>query len=287
MRQSQFWPACCTVTCARALRHGNSRLGKNRTEQGEGVFVSRSLTRTTPRETDLRYDELASGATVWGYQGNPFGEQQPTSSTGYVLNLRYPGQYYDAETETVYNGFRNYEPGLGRYLQSDPIGLNGGISTYAYVHNNPIQRVDPLGLDDTACVMDRSNCGWLPQAAPFSAAGIALTISTINPITYGSGGVYGLNLEYTDDAGLHLYSFYTPAKCDSTGLNPGVSLTANFANGSGPWTGPFVQTDASVGPVSGGFFETPDTGYFGGQLGVSAGTPYGLGQTIANYKVIW
>ena len=146
MRQSQFWPACCTVTCARALRHGNSRLGKNRTEHGEGVFVSRSLTRTTPRETDLRYDELASGATVWAYQGNPFGEQQPTSTAGYVLNLRYPGQYYDAETGTVYNGFRNYEPGIGRYLQSDPIGLNGGISTYAYVGNNPLDFIDPQGL---------------------------------------------------------------------------------------------------------------------------------------------
>ncbi|WP_158752833.1 RHS repeat-associated core domain-containing protein [Dyella sp. S184] len=84
----------------------------------------------------------------WGYQGNPFGEQQPTSSTGYVLNLRYPGQYYDAETETVYNGFRNYEPGLGRYLQSDPIGLAGGISTYAYVGDDPLSHVDPYGMQE-------------------------------------------------------------------------------------------------------------------------------------------
>ena len=148
MRQSQFWPACCTVTCARALRHGNSRLGKNRTEQGEGVFVSRSLTRTTPRETDLRYDELASGATVWAYQGNPFGEQQPTSTAGYVLNLRYPGQYYDAESGTNYNMFRTYEPATGRYLQSDPTGLDGDISTYAAVSNSPLNRIDPDGLRD-------------------------------------------------------------------------------------------------------------------------------------------
>jgi len=70
LRQSQFCPACCTVTCARAPRHGNSRLRKNRTKQGDGVFVIRSLTRTTPRETDLRYDELASGATIYAYVGN-------------------------------------------------------------------------------------------------------------------------------------------------------------------------------------------------------------------------
>ncbi|OOG55630.1 hypothetical protein B0E48_13455 [Rhodanobacter sp. C03] len=82
----------------------------------------------------------------WAYQGNPFGEQQPTSTTGYVLNLRYPGQYYDAESGTNYNLNRTYESATGRYLQSDPIGLAGGISTYAYVGGNPLDGLDPLGL---------------------------------------------------------------------------------------------------------------------------------------------
>ncbi|MFZ0870723.1 MAG: RHS repeat-associated core domain-containing protein, partial [Rhodanobacter sp.] len=82
----------------------------------------------------------------WSYQDNPFGEQQPTSSTGYVLNLRYPGQYYDAESGTNYNVFRTYEPATGRYLQSDPIGLAGGVSTYAYVGGNPISNFDASGL---------------------------------------------------------------------------------------------------------------------------------------------
>jgi len=84
----------------------------------------------------------------WAYQGNPFGEQQPTSATGYVLNLRYPGQYYDAESGTNYNLNRNYEPAVGRYQQSDPIGQAGGISTYGYVHSTPLNGVDPLGLAD-------------------------------------------------------------------------------------------------------------------------------------------
>ncbi|WP_221437404.1 RHS repeat-associated core domain-containing protein [Rhodanobacter sp. A1T4] len=59
-----------------------------------------------------------------------FGEQSPTS-TGYALNLRHPGQWYDAETGTNYNMSRMYEQAIGRYLHSDPIGLLGGISTYA------------------------------------------------------------------------------------------------------------------------------------------------------------
>lgn len=83
---------------------------------------------------------------IWAYQGNPFGELAPTSTTGYVLNLHYPGQYYDAESGTNYNVFRNYEPAVGRYQQSDPLGLLGGISTYAYVGSNPLSSADPLGL---------------------------------------------------------------------------------------------------------------------------------------------
>jgi RHS repeat-associated protein len=63
-----------------------------------------------------------------------------------VINLRYPGQYYDQETELHYNYFRDYDPTIGRYVQFDPIGLRGGLNTYGYVGGNPISFVDPLGL---------------------------------------------------------------------------------------------------------------------------------------------
>jgi RHS repeat-associated protein len=62
------------------------------------------------------------------------------------MNLRLPGQYFDAETGLNYNYFRDYEPGTGRYVESDPVGLKGGVSTYSYVASQPTGRIDRWGL---------------------------------------------------------------------------------------------------------------------------------------------
>jgi len=103
----------------------------------------------------------ASGAVLWTwpYATNPFGENRPVSASGYVLNLRLPGQYADGEAGLKYNINRYFDAATGRYLQSDPLGLDGGIGTYAYASGSPLQRIDPLGTDDSQCMFSGPACG--------------------------------------------------------------------------------------------------------------------------------
>ncbi|MGH1543421.1 MAG: RHS repeat-associated core domain-containing protein, partial [Arenicella sp.] len=85
---------------------------------------------------------------AWQAQYTPFGSAEVVKQE-IELNLRFPGQYEDKESGTYYNYFRDYDPEIGRYLTSDPIGLKGGINTYAYVGADPIGGIDPLGLFTT------------------------------------------------------------------------------------------------------------------------------------------
>ncbi len=89
---------------------------------------------------------------VWRWENQePFGkslpEENPSGLGTFTFNLRFPGQYFDAETGLFYNYFRDYDPQTGRYVQSDPIGLAGGINPYVYVNLNPLSFRDPLGLE--------------------------------------------------------------------------------------------------------------------------------------------
>ena len=88
---------------------------------------------------------------MWSWESDAFGISAPLqdpdgNGVPTVINLRFPGQYYDAESGLHYNGHRYYDPKMGRYISSDPVGLSGGINTYAYGESNPVNNLDLDGL---------------------------------------------------------------------------------------------------------------------------------------------
>lgn len=75
-----------------------------------------------------------------------FAKEKPPVGTMGASGEVFPGQYFDSETNLHYNMQRYYSTDVGRYITSDPIGLNGGFNTYGYVGQNPVVRSDPSGL---------------------------------------------------------------------------------------------------------------------------------------------
>lgn len=93
-----------------------------------------------------------SQTIVWRWDSDAFGTTLPDEdpdgdSNGTTVNLRFPGQYFDTETGFHYNYFRTYDPSTSRYVESDPIGLAGGLNTFGYVGAAPLAYTDPYGLE--------------------------------------------------------------------------------------------------------------------------------------------
>jgi RHS repeat-associated protein len=91
-----------------------------------------------------RIGTSTAGAISWRYRSDGFGVA--TISGTHTVRLRLPGQIDLGTGGINYNYFRDYDPNVGRYLESDPVGLGGGINTYSYVGDNPIKLIDEDGL---------------------------------------------------------------------------------------------------------------------------------------------
>ena len=88
----------------------------------------------------------AQKTTVWRAANDAFGRSAVLVDSIGGLNIGFPGQYYDGESATWWNGYRNYCPVTGRYLQTDPIGLSAGSTPFAYANSNPVSYIDPRSV---------------------------------------------------------------------------------------------------------------------------------------------
>jgi RHS repeat-associated protein len=91
----------------------------------------------------------ASKQITWRNRSDAFGIADLSGSA--VVRLRFPGQLSLGVAGLNYNYYRDYDPKVGRYVESDPIGLEGGLNTYGYVAQNPLRFMDPSGLDIKVC----------------------------------------------------------------------------------------------------------------------------------------
>ncbi len=143
----------------------------------------------------------------WSMLAEAFGSAAPSedpdqNGIAVTFDLRFPGQRYELTSGLSYNYFRDYEAESGRYSQSDPIGLQGGPSTYAYVGSAPLSFADPLGLEkNKRCVVAAEVvgvvCGTLGGAVlggNLGAAGGGAACSVTGPgalVCAGAGGLSG------------------------------------------------------------------------------------------------
>jgi len=122
----------------------------------------RAMTRSTAVAGATTGPNAINKAT-WRWESDPFGTSlnasapngNPQNVTGtasqitaasFRVNNRFPGQLFDAESAKSFNYFRDYDSSIGRYVESDPIGLRGGVNTFGYVLQHPMNMTDPKGL---------------------------------------------------------------------------------------------------------------------------------------------
>jgi RHS repeat-associated protein len=168
----------------------------------EGSHGSTNVTYLHPDHLGTpRLGTNSQGLIVWKMQSDGFGVPtitNPYLDNGVTINvrLRLPGQIaYGGFNGVSYNYYRDYDPNVGRYLESDPIGLRGGRNTYVYVGANPIMSIDSFGLDTLAIINGPIGPTLSPPSLgnPFGHSAVAATGSGL----YSPGNnAYAENLNY-------------------------------------------------------------------------------------------
>ncbi|MBI1215901.1 MAG: hypothetical protein GC185_08805 [Alphaproteobacteria bacterium] len=136
-----------------------------------------------------RFATNTGGTQVWSWNNDAFGTSTPSGSV--TVNLRMPGQYYDSESGLFANWNRYYNPAIGRYISSDPIGLAGGMNTFGYVGQDPVNVIDLLGLNyytthELKSCTTEDTCEELEKK--ISLLKISIAVRTLQMVPYSLSG---------------------------------------------------------------------------------------------------
>ena len=209
-----------------------------------------------PREVS----DPMTNTVVWSWvQTEPFGvgaanSDPDNNGVAFTYNLRFPGQYFDAEAGRSYNYFRDYDPQTGRYVESDPTGLMGGLNTYAYAAENPALYQDPSGKDPiigaTVGLIAGAIQGYLGAASQGGSLGEDITAAIIGALLGGAIGaldpslgvatlsIIGATAGGVGDAlgqEIAIYEAKEDGKCKD--FNWGSNIASIIAGGLGGWAG--------------------------------------------------
>jgi len=154
--------------------------GKTSADAVKWVYTPYPIVTVTESTDFIHTDQLgtpravtdSNQTVIWRWDSTPFGGSLPIEDPDgdgntFTLSLRFPGQYYDAESGLNYNYFRTYDPTVGRYVEADPLELFGGSNLYLYVNASPLLYGDPEGLFWFPTIRDLSSIAqvydWVKQ----------------------------------------------------------------------------------------------------------------------------